>query len=277
VDINEGNIMMATPPAPYRSWSSVLATVIDCTLASLAPVIPDRIPAGGQGLVGGIEIGGTGVDPKTRRYFNISDAEGAGWGARAFEDGISAQCSIIQGDVRNCPVEAIEHKWPIRVEQRALRAGSGGAGKFRGGLGLEVIVTALTDMLIEGGGAGSLVRLGRQKFPPQGLWGGKPGKPSQALTRQQALNDWSDVTKRTDPVWVVPGSSYMQRSSGGGGWGAPHERDPERVRMDVIDGYIEFAAAEEEYGVVIDRQSFAVDAAATKALRAKQSTNIKPE
>ena len=271
VEINEGNIMMATPPAPYRSWSAVLATVIDCTLAALAPAIPDRIPAGGQGVVGGSGLSGTGVHPETGRYYNISDAEGAGWGARPFEDGISAQCSIIQGDVRNAPVEACEHKWPIRVEKRGLRVGSGGPGTFRGGLGLEIIMTSLGDMLIDAGGAGSLARMGRQKFPPQGLWGGHPGLPYQGFTRHPGSTDWKDVTGRTDSVWVSPGFSNMQRSSGGGGWGNPLERDPELVRMDAIDGYIDLTMARDDYGVVLDTESGMVDLDATRTLRAQRN------
>ena len=187
---------------------------------------------------------------------------------RPFEDGICGQCSIIQGDVRNCPVEAIEHKWPLRVEQRGLRVGSGGPGKFRGGLGLEMIVTTLGEMLIDAGGCGTLARLGRVKFPPQGLLGGKPGVPYQGLTRQPGASEWQDVTARTDAVWVKPGYTYKQRSSGGGGWGDPFERDPERVRRDVIDGYIEFNAAREDYGVMLDENTYAVDLEATTALRA---------
>ena len=126
VVIPEGNIMMARFPAPMSGWSIIVPIVVDTIVAALAKAMPDRVPAGHHGLLGGAVVF-FGVNPKTRRRFIVQSLEGGGWGGRPGrpgypgEDGKSATVSVCQGDVRNGSIEGIELKCPVLVESRALR------------------------------------------------------------------------------------------------------------------------------------------------------------
>src|ERR1700730_3027874 len=137
VIIPEGNVMMARFPAPMSSWSTIVPTVVDTIVKALATAMPDRVPAGHHGLLGGAVVF-FGVHPKTGRRFVVQSLEGGGWGGRPTQDGAAGTVSVCQGDVRNGSIEGIELKCPVLVESRALRQDSGGAGKHRGGLGIDM-------------------------------------------------------------------------------------------------------------------------------------------
>jgi N-methylhydantoinase B len=258
VIIPEGNIMMARFPAPMSSWSLIIPTVVDTILAALAPAVPDRIPAAHHGLLGGAVVF-FGRDPRSMRNFVVQSIEGGGWGGRPTGDGESGTVSVCQGDVRNATIEGIELKCPVVVEQRALRADSCGAGKFRGGLGIDMIVRNL----VEGrwNFQGSL----RQFSPPWGLAGGKQGGTHTFLLKEPNAAAWREMDAHRHPV--PQDSRVVVRTGGGGGWGDPLDRDPERVRWDVIEGYVSREAARADYGVVLDPKTLVVDAASTAALR----------
>jgi N-methylhydantoinase B len=262
VEIQEGNLFMARFPAPMGGWSRALPTLVDVILRALAPALPERVPAAHLGTLGG-SFAFFGHDA-AGRSFVLQTIEGGGWGGRPWEDGESATVSVCQGDVRNAPVETIELKTPVLVEQRTLRQDSGGAGKFRGGLGMT------TQMRNTIEGRWSLSNAGRRIDPPWGLWGGKPGAASQNLVRppDEAEFHNEDASRRLS----APGTSVMARTAGGGGWGDPLERDPARVLEDVLEGYVSLASARDDYGVVVDPQAQTVDAPATRALRAGRST-----
>src|SRR5918996_4907946 len=134
--IPQGKILSATPPAPVGNWSRTLPTAIDLILRALAPALPDKIAAGHKGDMGGYAFFGT--NPKTGRRFLCQTIMGGGWGGRAHEDGESATVSMCQGDVQNAPVELQEIYYPVVIEHQRLREGSGGAGKFRGGVGKRI-------------------------------------------------------------------------------------------------------------------------------------------
>jgi len=256
VDIQEGNIMMARYPAPMAGWSLILPTVVDMTLKALGPALPDTIPAAHLGTLGGA-LAFFGYDEAKRRNFVLQTIEGGGWGGRPWEDGEDASVSVCQGDVRNAPVEAIELKTPVLIERRALRLGSGGPGKFRGGLGMETLAQNLVE------GRWNLSNAGRAIEPPWGLQGGKSGqKANNQLQRpdEPALQD--AVAYRQ---WVPAGTRVMVQTAAGGGWGNPFDRDSSAVLNDVIEGYVSPESAERDYGVVIrDGQ---IDEAATRQRR----------
>ena len=171
--------------------------------------------------------------------------------------------SVCQGDVRNAPIENMELKNPILVEERALRQDSGGAGAFRGGLGISTTARSLVEgRWTVGSGGGRR----RQSSPVWGLWGGKDGVPAETLTR---LPDETEFHPPTGPARSLTpaGTTVILRSAGGGGWGDPLDRDPQQVLRDVVEGYVSTSAAREDYGVVLNDDSDAVDDAATAALR----------
>jgi len=262
VIVPEGNIMMARFPAPMSGWSAIVPTVVDTIVAALAKAMPERVPAGHHGLLGGTVVF-FGMHPKTGRRFIVQSLEGGGWGGRPFEDGVSATVSVCQGDVRNGSIEGIELKCPVLVEERALRRDSCGAGKHRGGLGLDMRVRNLVE------GKWNFEQTRRGRCPPWGVWGGTAGDAGGYLLRQPGERAFKPMRGAHIPVPV--GAQAIVRTGGGGGWGDPLAREPGEVRDDVAEGLISARAARERYGVVLGND-LAVDARRTRALRAKLRT-----
>src|SRR5579871_6767834 len=233
VIIPEGNIMMARFPAPMAGWSVIVPTVVDTIIRALGDAMRDRVPAGHHGLLGG-SIVFFGIHPKTKRRFVVQSIEGGGWGGRPFEDGASGSVSVCQGDVRNASIEGIELKCPVVVESRGLRTDSGGAGKYRGGLGIDTCVRNLID------GRWNFDHPRREHCPPWGIWGGKPGTHGDFLLRLPGENDFHSMEAPHYPVPVD--SEVIVRTGGGGGWGDPLDRDPSLVRADVIEELVSRSA-----------------------------------
>ena len=257
VVIPEGNIMMAKFPAPMSGWSAIVPTVVDTIVVALAKAMPDRVPAGHHGLLGGSVVF-FGLHPKTKRRFIVQSIEGGGWGGRPFEDGESATVSVCQGDVRNGSIEGIELKCPVLVESRALRQDSCGAGKYRGGLGLDMKVRNLVE------GKWNFERTRRSKCPPWGIAGGAAGEPGGNLLKLPGEKAFKWITGANIPVPL--NSLAIVRTGGGGGWGDPLERDAALVAADAAEGLISRRAAHELYGVVL-RGSMSLDESATQRLR----------
>jgi N-methylhydantoinase B len=261
VIIPEGNVMMARYPAPMSSWSIMIPMVVDTIVKALAKPMKDRVPAGHHGLLGGAVVF-FGVHPKTKRRFVVQSIEGGGWGGRPYEDGESATVSVCQGDVRNGSIEGIELKCPVLVEGRALRTDSAGAGKHRGGLGIDMQVKNLVE------GRWNFEQTRRTVCPPWGLWGGSDGDPSAYLLRLPGENDFKMMVGAHIPVPLH--ASAIVRTGGGGGWGDPFERDPELVRADVLEELVSRKAAHDKYGVVL-HDDLSVDQDATRLQRATRS------
>jgi len=257
VVIPEGNIMMARFPAPMAGWSGIVPIVVDTIVRALAEAMPERVPAGHHGLLGGAVVF-FGTHPTTQRRFVVQSIEGGGWGGRPFEDGASGTVSVCQGDVRNGSIEGIELKCPVVVERRELREDSCGAGKFRGGLGIDMRVRNLVE------GKWNFEQPQRSKCPPWGLWDGTPGEPGGYLLRLPGERDFRAMAGSHIPVPI--GAEAIVRTGGGGGWGNPLERDPERVWEDVAEGLVSAAAARKLYGVVL-RRDMSLDERATNELR----------
>ena len=257
VVIPEGNIMMAKFPAPMSGWSAIVPTVVDTIVVALAKAMPDRVPAGHHGLLGGSVVF-FGLHPKTKRRFIVQSIEGGGWGGRPFEDGESATVSVCQGDVRNGSIEGIELKCPVLVESRALRRDSCGAGRYRGGLGLDMKVRNLVE------GKWNFERTRRSKCPPWGIAGGTAGEPGGNLLKLPGEKAFKWITGANIPVPL--NSLAIVRTGGGGGWGDPLERDAALVAADAAEGLISRRAAQELYGVVL-RGSMSLDESATQRLR----------
>ncbi|HYY36704.1 MAG TPA: hydantoinase B/oxoprolinase family protein [Xanthobacteraceae bacterium] len=257
VIIPEGNIMMAKFPAPMSGWSAIVPTVVDTIVHALSEAMPDRVPAGHHGLLGGSVVF-FGMHPKTKRRFIVQSIEGGGWGGRPFEDGESATVSVCQGDVRNGSIEGIELKCPVVVESRALRQDSCGAGKYRGGLGVDTRVRNLVE------GRWNFERTRRSKCPPWGIAGGMPGSPGGNLLKRAGEKKFEWITGANIPVPM--NSEGIVRTGGGGGWGDPLERPAALVAEDAAEGLISCKAARDLYGVVL-RGNMSLDQTATRRLR----------
>lgn len=258
--IPEGSIMMARFPAPMADWASVLPGAVDAVFKALSPAIPDRIPAGHLGYMG-IGRTFTGFDSRRGRTVVLQSIDGGGWGGRPGEDGPSGSVTVCQGDVRNAPIETMEQKSPVIVEERSLLPDTGGPGQHRGGLGLRLQVRALAE------GTWGLPPHRRRHFPPWGLWGGQPGRGGENLVKTKSTDEWKPA--QSARVTVPEGAVIRVETMGGGGWGDPLERDPERVRLDVANHYVTPEGARKDYGVVLSSDLQHVDVAATAELRAR--------
>jgi N-methylhydantoinase B/oxoprolinase/acetone carboxylase alpha subunit len=190
-------------------------------LAALAPVIPDRVmAASGSPLWSVIE---TGVRADGKTYANVLFFNG-GMGATAGNDGQNTYAW--PSNVSNVPVELIERNSGLFVERKELRSGSGGAGKFRGGLGQEIVFTVLSRTPV-----GIIFMAERCRFPAPGMHGGTAGAPGEVRV------DGVPVDYRKNVV-LKPGQRILLRTPGGGGMGPPSERDPQALERDRQEEYV---------------------------------------
>jgi N-methylhydantoinase B len=247
VDLPDGTILSAKPPAALGLWSIALPTVIDTILKALAPAVPHLVPAAHKGDMGGCSFFGFRPDGSRFILMNIF---GGGWGGRPNEDGESASVSVCQGDVRNTPVELQEIKYPFLIEQHRLRPDSGGAGRFRGGFGLELTYQALQDCKAN-------INCDRTRDPPWGLHGGLPGATNCSVVRRAADGSERVVYKATE-IEIAAGDTVTFLTAGGGGFGDPRERSPEAVARDVAEGLVSPQAAARHYGSDQDEAPAAV-------------------
>jgi N-methylhydantoinase B len=262
VVIPEGSLLKPKFPAACAMWPAPTTTIPDLILKALAPALPDRVRAGhfGDSMANFIY----GIDPRTKRYYVCAEGDAGGYGGKPYEDGEHAFFSMDLGDTYNVPVEVAEVRYPWRVERFELRQGSGGPGKFRGGLGV------IRDYRIIGHKAGLTVTTDRVKYtPPWGLFGGKPG--STNITVVYRKGGEQEKWRKISNLPLNENEVVSFQTGGGGGYGSPLERDPELVLRDVVDGYVSQKSAKKDYGVVIDKKTMSVDREATKQLRRKLS------
>jgi N-methylhydantoinase B len=203
----EGTVVNAVFPAAVAAGNvETSQRIVDVLLRALAPALPDVIPAASSGTMTNLALGG--IDPRTQRPFAYYETVAGGMGASPDGDGDSGVHTHMTNSL-NTPVEALEYALPVRVRRYALRAGSGGRGRWRGGEGIVREIEFLTEADI------SLLS-DRRKFAPYGLQGGEPGQPGENILfshgRQERLP--GKVTRR-----VKPGDILSLRTPGGGGWG----------------------------------------------------------
>jgi len=257
-----GRVISAERPAPMRWWMTFPMTVVDTIFKALEPAIPNRVIAGHHAdlCVGTMH----GIHPADGRFFIGSTGPiGGGWGGKSSEDGISVTVCINDGDTHNGPSEQMEAKYPVLVERYALRQDSGGAGQYRGGLGAEVVVQALSPVTVD-------TYVDRVHCRPWGLQGGHDGMGNEVGIRRGTEWDKDMANGKAISQRLRPGDAFMLRSGGGGGFADPRLRPAEKVAADVAEGYVSAKAALEEYGVVLNDDG-SVNEAATAQRRAHRA------
>jgi N-methylhydantoinase B len=257
VVVPEGTVVSAVKPAAMRWWMTFPMTVVDTVFKALAQAIPERsIAAHHADLVIALMHG---ISPKDGQFFiGFVGPSGGGWGAKHNEDGMNGVVCLNDGDTHNSPCEQLENRYPVLIEKHALRVDSGGAGRQRGGLGTEVVVRALSPVTVD-------VQSDRMHCAPWGIHGGHAGLANRVTVRVDGTELENPNAKVRNHRLKI-GDALVLRAGGGGGFGCPTERDPEKVAYDVQEGYITRTAAAELYSVVVD-ESGELDSAATARLR----------
>ncbi len=260
VVVPPGTVVSAVKPAAMRWWMTFPMTIVDTVFKAMAQAVPERTIAAHHADLGVCMING--ISPRDGRLFIASAGPaGGGWGAKFNGDGMSAVVCLNDGDTHNNPVEQMEAKLPILYERHALRDNSGGAGRYRGGLGTEQVVQARCAMNFN-------VQVDRVHCPPWGLEGGGSGLGNQVALRLDGreINDFPNAKVLSRRL--KPGDAFIIRTGGGGGFGAPWERPQKLVCEDVRQGYVSVESAREDYGVVLDPVTLELDTEATHARRA---------
>jgi N-methylhydantoinase B len=238
--IPDGKILSATGSAPMGGYSRPLATVVDTVIKAMVPAAPRSVAAAHHGDFGIHSISGR--DPRNGELFVCHGTMHGGWGASDGHDGPGPYKTQVHGDTLNIPVEVQEAMYPLCIAFQRIRPDSGGTGEFRGGLGVEKMVEALSPVNVQ-------VFCDRTTCPPWGILGGGDGASPKVLLERAG--------KAPEPVFkgffpLAAGERARVMSGGGGGYGDPRRRDPLRVARDVRLGYVTREAAFETYGVVLD-------------------------
>jgi len=235
VKAEPGTLFHAVYPAPtFTLWTGIVG--LELIHKALAQAMPDRMAASSGGDVPGFMMIGT--HPDTAQMFAISNNDPVGWGATPAHDGADALIHLSESIVRNTPVEVLETKTTMLIERAELRRDSGGPGRFRGGLGLRRDIRFLTD--------GEFLTVTKKtKSPPWALEGGHEPDPNTVILFPDTPKEQRVSTRRTQ---VAAGDQVTLLTAGGGGYGDPALRDPDKVRQDVADGLVSVSAAEGIYG-----------------------------
>ncbi len=258
-----GTIVNCEFPAPLVGGNTeVSPRITDIIFGALADPLPDRIPASLGGTSCCFLFGGR--HPDTDDLYSHFHFEGIGWGGRPAADG-NSQIIVINGNCRNTPVEVFESRYPLRVDSYRLLEDSGGPGLNRGGLGIERILTMVAEEVTVS------AIFNRMLVDPFGIHGGKPGANSGIYVRLAGEESWSTFSEKFGTMSPSKFSNILLRrgdqvkivAPGGGGWGDPLERSPDRVLADVAEGLVTPEAAQRDYGLVVERRNGSWDAAPT--------------
>lgn len=234
VKARKGSILNAAAPAAVNSRLHTGQRVVDLIFGALAPAMPDRIVAACNGACTNSTF--SGVDPRTGQFYVYLETIGGGFGARAAKDGLDG-VHVHLTNTSNLPVESLEAEYPLVLERYELVQDSGGAGEFRGGMGLY------RQVRIEGHECRTYIHGSRFVRGPWGLFGGQEG--GRADFR---FSNGVEFPAKARAV-IRDGQRVYITTPGSGGYGDPQRRDRERVRQDLIEERISAPVARDVYGL----------------------------
>jgi N-methylhydantoinase B len=231
-----------------------MTKIVEAMLKAMSDIVPDRVVSGSHGQACTNSF--SGIHPETGRRFSYIEILGGGAGARPTKDGPDGQ-DLHLGRFMNTPVEAAELENPVMIERYEFIPDSGGAGKHRGGLSLRRDIRFLTDV--------TWARYSdRQKFEPQGLFGGLPGTKGSLILNPGTPSEKRCRSKGVDQLKA--GDLLSICLPGSGGYGDPTERPAEKIRWDVLNGKVSLESARENYRVAF-HPDMTVDEEKTQAMR----------
>jgi N-methylhydantoinase B len=237
VVLPEGSVVNAQFPAPVAGRMVVNHRIATAVFGALAQIAPERIPAAYYAISYVYAVSLVRPDAKRQVYFDI---EVGGWGGHAGGDGASALSCGLHNNT-NAPIEMVEAKYPVVFTRYGLLPDSGGAGENRGGLGL------VREFRLEAPQGSLSTNFERFRFPPYGIKGGKPGSLS-STTVTRADGSAVSLNSKVSGIPLQAGDTVTIKTSGGGGFGNPANRDPARIAEDIAEGLVTEAAARTLYG-----------------------------
>ena len=253
-----GSVMHAIPPMPtFVLWTSLLGGEV--ILKALSQGLGGLVPACSGGDV--CSMMGLGINPRNGEQWLEATNEAVGFGAVEGADGEDGIMHLSEPGCRNNPVEVLEHKSPMFIESYGYRPDTGGAGEFRGGVGVGRSYRFLAPSI-------GICLVYKTKSPPWGTLGGGEGKPNQIV-----LNPGTERENVQGGSYnhLQEGDVLVNNTGGGGGYGNPLTRDPVAVARDVRNGFVTVEAAERDYGVAVNVLDWSVDRVATSQLRRSRS------
>lgn len=260
-----GTMLHPTVPVGFGGMGDVRRNVEMAVMGALAQLLPERITGETKSTANQTIISGT--RPADSSTFVFYEGPTAGTGGIAGHDGNDAMRTFLEGDFGSLQTaEALEVKFPLRIEAFELRANSGGAGRFRGGLGFRRRIKFLGEQ-------GRLTVLSeRHVLPPYGVFGGHCGEPTRyTIERNGEVLAPSSIPGKVQGFPLKRGDIVVEETSGGGGYGDPLERPLDLIRRDISFGYVEASEAEAQYGIVI--KDHAIDEKATAQRRAERKSS----
>jgi N-methylhydantoinase B len=246
-----GTIANPIFPAPVIARFCPGNALADTVMKALAQAVPQQVSAG----IGNLRVVAFSGMEDGKQWVHMEILEGS-YGGRYGSDGMDAVDTLF-ANTRNNPIEDIESHLPIRVDRYELRNDATAAGRTRGGIGTVREFTFLADgaFSVEGDG---------HKYRPWGYDGGEDGYTASLKLVHKAGGE-TDLVSKVPYHKIKAGDHLISRGPSGGGYGNPHERDPQAVLFDVLEGLVSTEAAEQHYGVAITGN--AVDVARTAQLR----------
>ena len=233
----EASVVNASFPAATAARAQTCQRIIDAILGALAPAVPEQVIAASNGANGVATFSGTGPDG---RYYLYMETIGGGAGARSYKDGTDG-IQVHVTNTSNLPVEALENEYPLLVERYELINGSGGAGTWRGGLGLRRVYRGI-DHAVTFSGQGE-----RAVHPPWGLFGGEPGGTgSIALLHDDGRRQ--ELANKPASIEVEPSAAVCIETPGAGGYGPASARDKESLEDDLRSGKFTADFMRQAYG-----------------------------
>ena len=259
INAAEGSVVNAVHPAAVGVRHATASRVNDALSGALIQAAPLIVPAASSGVVIPVVLA---EETATGQNVQVVEPMVGGTGGRFGADGVDGRDAGIS-NLSNNPVETVEAELGVHILRYGLRPGSGGPGRWRGGMGLELIfqVTGDASLLARG--------LERLIFRPWGAEGGAPGLPTELVINEGAEQELRPRT--VDVLPLRPGDVVTIRTPGGGGYGDPFARDPAKVAEDVRRGLVSPERARADYGVVVNADH-RVDDDATDRLRADPRT-----
>jgi N-methylhydantoinase B len=260
----EGTFLDARYPRPVSGCAAeVSQRIAEAVFLALVQAVPDAVTAAPAGSSGNFALGGT--DPARGASYVMYQISGGGYGGNVLHDGLTNGCSTI-GISKTAPVEVMEQIYPVLFRRFALREGSGGAGRHRGGFGVHYEVE-----LLRGEARASFV-MDHGRFGPPGVLGGADGAPNVVRVHRGdggAVYVPEHLSKDQD-IPLVAGDRVEVMTPGGGGYGDPAGRDPDLVARDIRRGYYAPDEAARLFHVAVGADG-SVDQVATARLRAART------